>query len=102
MFNESKLAPTNGSSATISIKDWLLLDLLLLLNIIPIIGSIACLVIYLIIGFGKETAPSMKNRVIMTLIWCAISIVLSLLGLALGGFALIQQGFDFSSLANLV
>ncbi len=91
MFDETKLAPTNGTSATITIKDWILLDLLYLLNIIPIVGSIAYIIILLVIGFGSTTATSLKNRVLVTLLWLAIQIVLVLLFLfVFGGFAFIQ------------
>lgn len=75
MFDESKLAASNGTSATVTIKDWLLYDCISLLNIIPIIGTIAALVIYAIIGFGSSAAPSMKNRVLASLVWLVICIV---------------------------
>ncbi|MEG0217934.1 MAG: hypothetical protein RR655_06415, partial [Raoultibacter sp.] len=69
MFDETQLAPQNGTSATITIKEWLLLDCVSLLNLIPILGSIACIVIYAIIAFGSSTAISMKNRVLASLVW---------------------------------
>lgn len=91
MFNEEKLGVQNGTSATVSIKDWLLLDLVGFLSIIPIIGSIAAIIIYLVIGFGSSTARSMKNRVLASLIWLAIWLVLGLLFLfVFGGLASIS------------
>ncbi|MCL2806916.1 MAG: hypothetical protein FWD27_01920 [Coriobacteriia bacterium] len=77
MFKEQKLSGQNGNSATVSIKNWLLLDCLAFLNLIPIIGSVAYIVIILIIGFGTKTAISLKNRVIAALIWAGIWIVLT-------------------------
>jgi len=89
MFDERKLAPINGYSATVGIKDWLLLDLLSLLNLIPIIGSIIYIILILVIGFGSTTALSLKNRILATLIWMAIWIVLGILiGIFFGGVLL--------------
>lgn len=95
MFDESRLAQENGVSSTVKIKDWILLDLLSFLNVIPIIGSIAYIVILCVIGFGNKSAISMKNRVIASLIWMAVGIVLSLLFLfAFGGLALFASMAD--------
>lgn len=88
MFENEKIAQENGVSATVGIKQWLLLDLVSLLNIIPIIGSIAAIIIYIVIAANSKTAPSMRNRIIMSLIWAAIFIVLSLILFALGVFSL--------------
>lgn len=95
MFDESRLAPQNGVSATVTIKDWLLLDCIGFLNIIPIVGSIVALVLYLVIGFGSTTAVSMKNRVLASLLWFVIWFVLGILFLfVFGGFAAIMTGID--------
>lgn len=101
MFDESRLASENGVSSTVKIKDWILLDLLSFLNIIPIVGSIAYIVILCVIGFGSKSAISMKNRVIASLIWMAVGIVLSLLFLfAFGGLAMLASvgngGYSYS------
>ncbi len=96
MFNEGKLLAQNGTSATVRVKDWLLLDCIALLNLIPILGSIACIVIYLIIAFGSSSAVSLKNRVLASLIWVAIWIVIMLLFLfAFGGMAAIQSIMNY-------
>ena len=76
MFGEQALSHQNGKSATVGIREWLLLDCLSLLNIIPIVGSIAYIVIILVIGFGSSSAVSMKNRIIASLIWIAIWVIL--------------------------
>ena len=65
MFRQDEIAQENGQSATVGIKQWLVLDLVSLLNIIPIIGSIAALIIYIIIAVRNDTAPSMKSRIII-------------------------------------
>lgn len=88
MFENEKLANENGMSATVGIKQWLLLDLVSLLNIIPILGSVAAIIIYIVIAASDKTAPSMKYRIIMSLIWAAVFIVLSLILFALGVFSL--------------
>jgi len=98
MFDEQRLAPSNGSSATVSIKDWLLLDCIAFLNLIPIIGSLAYIIILLIIGLGTSTAVSLKNRVLATLVWMVIGIAVSILVLFLFGGALMTSA---SSLINL-
>jgi len=89
MFDEQRLAPQNGVSATVSIKDWLLLDLLAFLNFIPIIGTIAYIVIILVIAFSAKTAKSMRSRVLMNLIWAAIGIVVSVIVSLIFGAALV-------------
>lgn len=92
MFDETKLAQYNRTSATISMKDWILLDLLGLLNIIPIAGTIAYIVIILVIAFSSSTAISLKNRVLVNLLWLALQIVASLIFLfVFGGLALIMN-----------
>lgn len=95
MFDESKLAPQNGVSATVTIKDWLLLDCISLLNIIPILGSIVALILYLIIAFSSGTSVSMKNRVLASLLWFVIWIAVGLIFMfAFGGFALLASMTD--------
>jgi len=79
MFSEQKLAYQNGVSATVSIKDWLLLDCLSLLNLIPILGSIVYLVLILMIGLGSTSARSMRNRVIASLIWMIVWTVIGVI-----------------------
>ena len=76
MLKEEKLLEANGESAAVSIKDWLILDCLSLLNLIPVAGSAIYLVIILILGFGTETSISVKNRIKAALIWAGIWIVI--------------------------
>lgn len=104
MFDESKLSAANGSSATVSIKDWLLYDCINFLSIIPIVGTIAALVIYAIIGFGNSAAPSMKNRVLASFIWLVICIVVLIVLfaggiLSLGMFDALNSGSVTSSIS---
>lgn len=89
MFDETKLAAENGTSATVSVKHWLLLDCIQFLNIIPIIGTIAALVILLVIAFGGKSAISVKNRIIADLIWLVIAIVAFFIFTMFGGMALL-------------
>ena len=79
MFDEQRLASNNGNSATVSIKDWLLLDCLGFINLIPIIGTIAYIIIILVIAFGSSTTISLKNRILATMVWVIIGIVLSII-----------------------
>jgi len=92
MFDETKLAAQNGVSSTVSIKDWLLLDCIAFLNLIPVLGSIAAIIIYLIIAFGSSTSLSMKNRVLASIVWIVIWIIITLIFLfVFGGLALITN-----------
>ena len=85
MFKDNELTMTNGTSSTISIGAWMKLDAIKLLGLIPIVGSLVALVIYCVILFGSETAPSIKNRMIATLIWMAIGLVIAGLLIAILG-----------------
>lgn len=84
IFDEAQIAEENGSSATVSLKQWLLLDCVMFLNIIPVIGSVAALVIYLILAFGNRAAPSIRYRIMASLIWCVIAFVLVIILTAAG------------------
>lgn len=95
MFDESKLAANNGVSSTVSMKDWILFDLIGFLNIIPIIGSIISLIIYLVIGFGSSSSHSMRNRVRASLMWVVIWVIVALVYLfLLGGLAVLSSTVD--------
>jgi hypothetical protein len=59
--------------------------------LIPIIGSIVLIVIYLVLLFGSKTAPSLKNRIIASLIW---------VGIALAVFAVLMMTGLFAYLAE--
>ena len=95
MFDESRLGPQNGGSATVSIKDWFLLDCLGFLNLIPIAGSIAYIIIILVIGFGSKTAISLKNRVLMNLIWAVIGIAVSIVVSIIFGAAILGAASSY-------
>lgn len=79
ILNNPDLSYKNGDSATVSIGDWLLLDAIGLLNVIPIVGTVACLVLYIIIAANRETAPSVQNRIIVSLIWLGVWIFVLIL-----------------------
>lgn len=72
LFSENKLKRLNGVSAHVTLGDWMKSDCLSLLNLIPIFGSIAALVIYFILAFSSKTAMSLKTRYQANLIWAAI------------------------------
>jgi len=83
-FSNEQLSERNGMSATITMQTWLFFFLLSLLNIIPIIGTIAWLVVYLVIGFSSETAPSLRNYIKLQII---VSVVCLLFFGIVCGFA---------------
>ena len=85
MFKDDELTMTNGTSSTISIGTWMKFDAIKFLGIIPFVGTLAVIIIYCVILFGSETAPSIKNRMIATLIWMAIGLVIGGLLLAIVG-----------------
>ncbi|NTU89137.1 MAG: hypothetical protein HGA54_04405 [Actinobacteria bacterium] len=92
MFDNSELASRNGTSATVSIGNWMAIDCINLLNLIPIVGSIAALVIFLVMAFGSSTAPSVKNRLLAYFVWALIQLLLCLVFLfAFGGLAFIMD-----------
>lgn len=82
MFDNTKLAQSNGTSATIRIIDWFKLSLLSLIAVIPIIGTIVYLVLILKIAFGGNTAPSIKNYVLFQLIVSVIVLLIFALAFA--------------------
>ncbi len=96
MFKDDELSMTNGTSSTVSIGTWMKFDAIKFLGLIPIVGSLAAIIIYCVILFGSETAPSIKNRMIASLIWMAIGLVI--VGLAIvifgvGAFTALMQRF---------
>ena len=62
----------NGASAHVALGDWLKLYCLGFLNLIPILGFIAYIVIVCMIGFGNKSARSMKTSIQASLIIGAI------------------------------
>jgi hypothetical protein len=98
MFNNTDLSARRGQSATMGVGTWMAFDCISLLHLIPILGTIAVLIIYLIILFGSQTAPSLRNRIVANLIWVAIAIgvyiAVIVLLLATGSFALITDSIS--------
>ncbi len=93
LFSENKLKRLNGVSARVTIGDWLKTDCISLLNLIPLFGSIAALVIFCILAFSSKTAASIKSRYLANLIWAGIVlalyivliIILVAVGVSIGG-----------------
>lgn len=73
-FSDENLSWQNGTSATISIKSWFFLHLLSLLSLIPFVGVIVWLVVYIMLGLRSETAPSIANYIKFQLIACVVAI----------------------------
>lgn len=76
LFNGYDLAFKNGESATVSVGDWVKFGLLGLLNLVPIVGSLALLVIYVMLAVNRDTAPSMRNACIAGFILAGVAIAL--------------------------
>lgn len=74
-FNDEKLAFKNGDSSTLSVGDWFLFSLLGLLNLVPIAGTIAYVVLLVVIAVNKETAPTLKNFIVVLFIWLLVGLV---------------------------
>lgn len=83
-FEDDNLTFQDGTSATISLKTWFLFHLLSLFNLIPIIGFIIWIVIFLWIGLRQETAPSIRNYVKLQLIFVAVSLVVAMILIIFG------------------
>ena len=78
-MQENRLWNKNGSSAKITWKDWFKLDCLSFLLIIPILGPLLLLGIYLFLLLNKETAFSIRSRIKANLIWSVISLIVGLM-----------------------
>lgn len=83
VFNDEDLSYRNGDSSTVSVTDWLLLDAIMLLNLIPIVGSIAAIAVYVVIASTRATAPSVQTRIIVNFIWLGVWLILVLIGVVL-------------------
>ncbi len=96
MFKNNELESANGSTATITVGTWMKFDAIRILGVIPFVGWLAVLIIYCVILFGSETAPSIKNRMIADLIWIAIGLAICGVLIAIFGIgalaALAQRG----------
>ncbi len=76
LFSENKMSRLNGRSATMKITDWLKYDCLSLLCLIPIFGSIAYLVIYIVLLCSDKTNKCLKSRMLASLIWTGIAVAI--------------------------
>ena len=97
LFSENKMARVNGRSANVKISDWLKFDCLSFINLIPVVGFIAYLVIYIIILCSGKTNVSIKNRMIASLIWSGIAVgiwVALILFLAVFGASVATNGVN--------
>lgn len=86
VFNDEKMSYRNGDSSTVGVLDWLLFDAIGILSIIPIVGPIAAIVLYVVIGSFRDSSPSVQNRIIVNFIWLGVWLV-ALLVLAILGMA---------------
>ncbi len=94
LFSETKMARINGTSATMKLGDWLKLDCLSFLTLIPCVGSIAYIVIYCILAFSSKTNKSLKARYQASLIWAAVGLALYLVLI----IAVVAMGASFGNL----
>ena len=90
MFKNDELKRKSGLSGTIGVGTWMAVDAIALLSVIPVVGSIAALVIYIYLLAAKATAPSIKNRIAADLIWVLIALVLFLVVLLPNLHAMVQ------------
>lgn len=87
LFDEVSLSVKNGQSATVSKTDWIKLALLSLLNVIPIVGSIAYLVVLIVLAANHDVAPSVRNYVVAGFIVAGVALALGIV-LAIATFAI--------------
>lgn len=74
-FSDEEVSARNGCSATIGMKEWLAIWALNFVSVIPIIGFIVYLIIFIKLGWGEGTAPSLANQIKLNLI---ISLIVAL------------------------
>lgn len=78
-FSNERLSEKNGESATITALNWLALEALSLLSLIPYAGVIVFLILYIIIGVKATTAPSIRSYIKLNLIVSAIVVVIAII-----------------------
>lgn len=99
MFDNNKISQQHGQSGTVTKGEWFKCDLLLLIPFaatlvggllggllqLPVVGAaiagigyLATLVLYIVIAVSRKTAPSLRNRVQLSLIYMLVSIVLGI------------------------
>lgn len=76
-FSNDYLSEKNGESATISLKNWFALWAISLVNLIPVVGLIVFIILYLKLGLKPTTAPSIRNYIKLCLIFTGIIAVVS-------------------------
>lgn len=81
-MQEDRLWNKNGGSAKITYKDWMKLDLLGLLLLIPIAGPIMLIGIYIFLYVHKDTAESIRSRIKASLIWMLIYVIIAIIIIA--------------------
>ena len=79
MFKEKEMAEKNGFSASVRLSDWIKLDCIGFLHLIPLVGSIAVIVIYVVLAFSDDVSESVKSRIKANLIWSVVSVVLCII-----------------------
>ncbi len=75
-FNDDTLSLKNGYSATVSIGDWFKLMLISFFSFIPLIGFFIAIIVYAVLAFRSETAPSVANYLKAMFILSGISFIL--------------------------
>lgn len=100
VFGEDTLTQKNGRGAIVKFGDWVKLDCIQFLSLIPFIGGIATLVIQIVLMCSEKTALSMRERLKANLIWAAISIgisvILVIIVVVVGGSFLSALGKAYS------
>lgn len=80
-FSDEQLSLKNGQSATISTVNWLALELLSLLNFIPLVGTIVWLILYILLCVKGTTAPSIRSYIKLSLI---LALIGTIVGIVIG------------------
>lgn len=76
---EEQLIEENGTSARITISDWIKLDCIKFLSVIPVLGTIAAIIIYVILSNRNETPKSMQSRIRADIIWALIALIITII-----------------------
>lgn len=87
-LSNDAVSARNGVSGTLGMKEWFAVWALNLVSMIPIIGLIVYLIIFIKLGWGKNTAPSLANQIkfnlLMSIIVLALVIVALIICVAAG------------------
>lgn len=96
-FSNEAVSARNGVSGTLGMKEWFAVWALNLVSIIPVVGFIVYLIVFIKLGWGKDIAPSLANQVKLNLIISLVTLAIAVIVVSTcvaGGVAL------FSSLAR--